>query len=772
MKNDARRFCLLVRGQVQGVGFRPWVFRTASRWPLTGLVRNDSTGVYIEAQGPASDVEAFISALRGHEDAPPLAQITAIDVSTTAAIMGEHSFLIEPSGNSGTAVAAVTPDAAACEHCLAEMRSASDRRYRYPFINCTNCGPRYTIVKNIPYDRPNTTMAWFEMCSRCAGEYRDASDRRFHAQPVACPACGPHIWLTDAGGKHIRHGSGDVVHTAAGLLMEGRIAAIKGIGGFHLAVDARNDEAVRLLRVRKQRDCKPFAMMAASMDAIGQCAEVSPLARGILRSPQSPIVLLPQKAGSGIAASVAPGTNTFGFMLPYAPLHHLLFDEIVNARQLDVLVMTSANIADQPLIYRNDEAVARLSGIADFFLMHDRDIYRQIDDSVIHFVNDTPVPLRRARGYVPSVVLSGISTSKEILAAGADMKNTFCLARGEQLIVSEHIGDLEDADVYHHYRRSVRHFSGLFDFAPSVVVADLHPGYFSGHFADSLKGAALMQVQHHWAHIASVLAERGTPGPVIGIAADGAGYGTDGAIWGCECLIASLDEFTRFGHLKYFPLAGGDRASKEAIRPLLALLEQSYDGHFTIEDYYWLLQRIEPDGRKLGLILEQLRKGINSVSTSSLGRVFDAVAAMAGLGSYNNFEAQLPIALEAAADCACGETYPFGFSSGAPAELDLSEMFKAIVNDVRKGVPAAIVSARFHNTIAEAFLAMCRKARHTTGLAAVALSGGVFCNRLLAGRTINLLQQNGFDVLYNTVVPANDGGLSLGQAAIAAHRFR
>jgi hydrogenase maturation protein HypF len=610
-------------------------------------------------------------------------------------------------------------------------------------------------------------MQKFTMCERCNGEYHDPANRRFHAQPVACPACGPHLELVDAAGQAVARGDETVIAEAARLLLDGRILAIKGIGGFHFAVDAGNEEAVNQLRARKHREHKPFAMMA-DMETVRQCALVGPQAESLMRSPQAPIVLLPHKASAAVAPSVARGTNTLGFMLPYAPLHRMLFDKLSEGGRKCALVMTSANLADQPLICRNDEALTKLSGIADFFIMHDRDIYRQTDDSVVHYVNCTPVPLRRARGYVPSPVFSQTRAEREILAAGSDLKNTFCFASGERFIVSEHIGDLEDADVYRHYRRSIEHMSGLFDFRPSVVVADLHPGYFSTQYAVSMKGVEVMHVQHHWAHIASVLAEADIAGPVIGLAADGTGYGTDGAVWGCECLIASLTEFKRFAHLKYFPLVGGDKASREAVRPLVALLDQATDGGLKLDDYGWLLDRLGPDRDKLSLILTQVHKGVNTVQTSSLGRVFDAVAALVGLGSLNNFEAQLPIALEAAADIRCSQVYPFSIAGGGPLQLDLGPMLRTMVQEVRDEVAAGTISARFHNTLATAFADICQRAREATGLVTVAISGGVFCNRLLAGRTIDMLNNRGFAVLYNAVVPANDGGLSLGQAAIAA----
>jgi hydrogenase maturation protein HypF len=726
--------------------------------------------VYIEVQGPPDRVAAFSQALGGRAGGPPLARIDRVTTAAIAVLPHEEGFAVWHSDTSGEPAASVTPDAAVCRQCLAEMRDKSNFRFQYPFINCTNCGPRYTIVKAVPYDRPNTTMSVFSMCGRCEQEYHNAADRRFHAQPIACPACGPHLWLLDASGRPVAEGDAAVCRLAREMLLAGKILAIKGIGGFHLGVDATSEEAVRLLRIRKRREHKPFAMMAGSMDAVRQCAAVPPFAESILASPQSPIVLMPKKHGIPVAPSVACGVNTYGLMLPYAPLHHILFDRPEGQRGLEALVMTSANLADQPLIHRNDEAVKKLAGIADAFVVHDRDIYRPLDDSVVHFVDGVPVPLRRSRGYVPAVVRLPAVSCRTILAGGSDLKNTFCLVRGDQCIVSEHIGDLEDADVYRHYRRSVSHVSGLYGFRPAVVAADLHPGYHSRQFVRSFEQTECVEVQHHWAHIASVLAEHGQTGPVIGIAADGTGYGTDGAIWGCECLIASLEQFSRFGHLRYFPLAGGDKASRQAIRPLIALLDQSFGG-LNAGQHARILEAVEPDAAARTLILQQIRRGINTAATSSLGRVFDAVAAMAGLGSVNHFEAQLPMALEAEADSRSQEKYPFGIV-GQPAIIDLAPMFRAIVSDLERGEAASVVSERFHNTIAAALVAMARLAGEVSGLKTVALSGGVFCNRLLAERTIGLLRENGFSVLYNTIVPANDGGLSLGQAAIAAWRYR
>ena len=766
-----KRKKILITGQVQGVGFRPAVHRLAAQHNLTGFILNDTKGVTIEAQGDEKQITEFLNRLKAGEVAP-LARIVSCEANDIEPIAGEREFVIRPSDKKGTPSSRVTADIATCEDCLRELFDGKDFRYRYPFINCTNCGPRYSIIKTIPYDRPNTTMSAFAMCGRCEVQYADVGDRRFHAQPVACGKCGPKIWLADSKGNKIQTEADKVIAQTANLLREGKIVAIKGVGGFHLAVDALSDNAVRRLRERKKREYKPFAMMADSIETIKKYAEVSEQAEQILRSPESPIVLLPQKppsttlgtGGSTIAASVAGGVNTFGFMVPYAPLYHLLF-----AEGLKVLVMTSGNISDEPLICRNDEAIKRLGDVADVFLMHDREIYRQVDDSIVNLIDSRPVLMRRSRGYVPTPVLIKQTSPCDIFAAGADLKNTFSFVKGNQLICSEHIGDLEDAEVYRHYIKSIEHLRGLFEVQPKIVVCDLHPSYLSAQYAHSLAGVKIIEVQHHWAHIASVIAENGIDGPVIGIACDGTGFGTDGAIWGCECLIATLDGFERFGHLGYYPLAGGDAAGKQPIRPALALLMQAYDKEFDLKNLQWLLKIIESDRTKQDVVCEQIRKKVNTVETSSLGRMFDAVSAMLGLGNYNHFEAQLPMALEAIADSNCEQRYDFEISG--QKELDLRPMIKQIVADVRGKEKPAVVSAKFHNTVAGGLLEMARAAGRVKGLKTVALSGGVFCNRFLTERLVRLLKKDGFSVLYNLDFPANDGGISIGQAAIAVSNY-
>lgn len=763
-----KRLKIQLTGRVQGIGFRPAVYRLAAKLHLAGLVYNDTKGVTIEIQGLSTQVNRFLKRLKTGGDLPALSDIKSLQTEDINPLESETGFTITQSDPTGTPLSQVTADIATCPDCLREMRDQNDFRFNYPFINCTNCGPRYSIVKTIPYDRPNTTMSPFVMCDRCASQYRDVNDRRFHAQPVACPNCGPKIRLTDSDGKTIETDNAKVIAAAAQMLKDGKVLAIKGIGGFHLAANALDNEAVLRLRNRKKRDHKPFAMMADTIDKIKKYAKVDQLAEKILKSPESPIVLLPKIKNCRIASAAAESVNTFGFMLCYAPLHYLLF-----AQGLDVLVMTSGNISDEPLICKNDKALELLGDAADAFIMHDREIYRQVDDSIVHFINGEPVLLRRARGYVPTPIITETSSDKNILATGSDLKNTFCYVKANQMIVSEHIGDMEDANVYHHYIESVKHLAGLFEIEPKVIACDLHPGYFSTAYAESLKDVEIIRVQHHWAHIASVLAEHGLDKKVIGLGCDGTGYGTDGAVWGCECMIADLENFERIGHLMYYPLPGGDIAAKEAVRPAIALLDQAYGDDFNLDDLNWLLKKIDPDTRKHKVISEQIKKGLNTISTSSLGRVFDAVAAIVGLGNYNNFQAQLPIALEAAIDTKTEKYYDFDINTDSDGTylLDLRKMFRQIIDDVRRGASVAIVSVKFHNCLARGLLELAKKARQKTDINTVTLSGGVFCNRYLTNRLIMLLNDVEFRVLFNRIIPSNDGGISLGQAQIALKRF-
>jgi hydrogenase maturation protein HypF len=760
-----KRQRILITGRVQGVGFRPAVYNIAKSLALGGFVCNDTKGVTIELQGRTSDIARFAERLRTGPEKPLPAIIKSFNAVDIPVVADEKEFIIKASDSKGSALSQVTEDMAVCGDCLVEMDDENDFRFGYPFINCTNCGPRYSIVKNIPYDRANTTMQPFKMCRKCSSQYTDVTDRRFHAQPVACEKCGPGIWLTDSRGKKLYSETNEVIRQTARILLDGGIVAIKGIGGFHLAVDALNNNAVERLRQRKKRDHKPFALMAENIEKIKQHAIVTESEEMLLKSPQSPIVLLPKRKDSTIAPAVAEGVSTFGFMLCYAPLHYLLF-----AKGPAVLVMTSGNISDEPLICENSQALEKLGSVADAFLMHNRQIFRRVDDSIIHLIDGRAVLLRRARGFVPAPVSLDFECARDILAVGPDLKNTFCFVKKNQFICSEHIGDLEDAGVYHHYIDSVEHLAKLYEVSPKIIACDLHPGYLSTQYA-TLRCDKPLQIQHHWAHIASVLAEHNQTGPVIGLSCDGTGYGSDGVVWGCECLIASLSGFERFAHLAYYPLAGADKAAKEAIRPLLGLLKKTYADEFRLEDFQWLLKTIEPDIKRQKIILSQIEKQVNTVATSSLGRVFDAAAAMLGLGSYNHFEAQLPMAIESIIADDVQQQYDFELKNTAeqPLQLDLSMMIKQIIADIKNNCPAGVIAARFHNGLAAGLLKMAKKAKKKTHLDTVALSGGVFCNRYLINRLVKLLKKDGFRVLFNKEVPSNDGGISLGQAAIAAN---
>ena len=755
-----------ITGRVQGVGFRPAMVRLAQQHGCTGKVWNDTCGVVLEIQGAEVAVTAFFNGLQA-EGCPPMARIHQVQQQDLPVVDGETDFIIKASDATGTALTQVTADLALCPDCLNEMRDAGDFRYQYPFINCTHCGPRYSIVRTVPYDRPNTTMSVFAMCDRCAEQYAEVADRRFHAQPVACPDCGPHAWLTDSEGQVLQQDSASAIAAAAQLLQQGKIVAIKGIGGFHLAVDATQEDAVQRLRQRKRRDAKPFAVMASSLEVIRRQAQVEPWAEEVLTSPEAPVVLLPRRDEATLAPSVAQGVNRFGFMLCYAPLHVLLFDQ-----GPELLVMTSANLSDEPLICDNDKALARLGEVADAFLMHDRAIYRQVDDSIVHGIDQQPVVLRRARGWVPTPIYLEGHQGPDVLAAGADLKNTFCLAKQGRLICSEHMGDLADAEAYRHYRHSIDHLRQLFEVEPERVVCDLHPGYFSTQHAKSLGIEKVLQVQHHWAHVASCMVEHQLTGPVIGLVADGTGYGTDGAVWGGECLVADLTGFERVGHLEYFSLPGGDQASREAIRPLLGLLTRAYDG-LDLNDWQWLLEPLESDPQKQAVILAQLQAGLNCVQTSSLGRVFDAVAALCGVGRVNGFDAQLPMALEALTldEPVSPYRYQWHADSEGTLLMDWRPMVQDAVEQCRAQVDPRQIATAFHCTWVQAWGDIAQRIRVKRHINQVALSGGVFCNHFLLSRLVTHLRELDFEVYFNQQIPSNDGGISVGQAAIACRSY-
>jgi hydrogenase maturation protein HypF len=746
----ATRLAVRVEGVVQGVGFRPFVFRLAEEHGLAGFVRNDVHGVEIEVEGPREDLERFVAAIARR--APPLARVLRVSSRALPAAGGE-GFVIVASDAAGDPDALVAADAATCPDCLAELLDPADRRHRYPFVNCTNCGPRFTIVRAVPYDRPQTTMAPFAMCVACAAEYADPRDRRFHAQPNACPECGPAAALE---GADVRPGE-DAVAAAARLLRDGAIVAVKGLGGYHLACRAGDEHAVARLRARKHREDKPFALMAAGVAQARALVQLDAASEALLTAPARPIVLAPRAAAAHVAEAVAPGLRELGVMLAYTPLHHLLL--------LDAgcpLVLTSGNVSDEPIAYTDDDARSRLAGIADAWLTHDRAIHIRTDDSVARSIAahpPRPQILRRSRGMVPEALALPVACAEPVLACGAELKSTFCVARGTRAWVGHHIGDLRTAETLRSYREGVAHFEELFDVRPRVVAHDLHPDYLSTAYALEREDVRRVAVQHHHAHLAAVLAEHGETAPAVGAIFDGAGYGPDGTVWGGELLLGDLTGFTRIGHLHPVALPGGDRAAREPWRMACAWLVAAGDREPAVP----AALRDAVDGERWRAVAHMARTGFAAPQTTSAGRLFDAVAALCGVRSVSRYEGQAAIELEAAAD-------PAERGSYAIDALDPRAAVGAIVADVAAGAPAGVVSARFHRGLAAATAAACAAAAERAGTGLVVLGGGVFHNRLLATGVIALLEREGLRVLTAERLPAGDGGIAFGQAAVAAAR--
>jgi len=755
-----------MRGIVQGVGFRPTVYRLAVERGLGGWVLNDAEGVLIELEGPSDRVDSLLASLAA--DPPPLAEITSVE-SETVSPEGDTAFRIAPSGG-GERAALISPDMATCPDCARELADPADRRHRYPFINCTNCGPRYSIILDIPYDRPKTTMRGFKMCPACRTEYDDPADRRFHAQPNACPACGPRLALHDAAGNPVPRD--DSVRTVRDALLAGRIVAIKGLTGFHLAVDARNDSAVRELRRRKGRDQKAFAMMAASVEAVARRARVGEAERALLESKERPIVLAPKRADHDLSSLVAPRSPYFGFMLPYAPIHYLLFED-----DFPPLIMTSGNLSEEPLCRENDEAVSRLAGIADLFLLHNRPIHTVCDDSVTMIQQGRPLMLRRGRGFAPRPLRLPLDAPAPILAVGPELKNCVCLVRGREAFVSQHIGDLKNALATRYFEEAIEKLECLLQVAPAVVAHDLHPAYLSTRYARRRAegaGMRLIGVQHHHAHVASVCAEHGLEGEVLGLAMDGTGYGPDGTIWGGEVLRASATGFERLGHLAYVPLPGGDAAIKRPARTAWSFLVQAFGAEEARRRRPGHLAEVAD--RNLRLWTDMLAKRVNTPRACGLGRLFDAVSVLAGVCAENSYEGQAAIELEAAAGDAPDDAPPYAFELSEPRKgggwtLETAPLIRDVVADAESGRNAATISARFHATVAAMLRDAAVRARDETGLARIALAGGCFANdrlvRLLAGK----LEADGFNVYGHRQVPPGDGGVALGQAYVAAARL-
>ncbi|MFN8471186.1 MAG: carbamoyltransferase HypF [Anaerolineae bacterium] len=755
-----------IQGAVQGVGFRPFVYRLASDLDLTGWVINDTGGVVIEVEGSDAQLAQFAESLTS--DKPPRAVIQTVDLVWLDPV-GYVGFEIRHSDDQGAKTVNILPDIATCPECLADIQDAANRRFHYPFTNCTNCGPRFTIIEALPYDRPNTTMRVFEMCPACAAEYADPLNRRFHAQPNACPNCGPCVALLvpedDAGRWASASSAVDAIRGAAAALRRGQIVAAKGLGGFHLMVDARNSDAVARLRERKPRRDKPFALMVRDLQQAYELCDVSPEAEALLSSPEAPIVLLPARGDTAVAPNVAPETAMLGIMLPYTPLHHLLLRETGFP-----IVATSGNLTDEPICIDNDDAIARLGHIADAFLVHDRPIARHVDDSVAWLPDGAPRLLRRARGYAPLPVLLP-QPVPTVLAVGAHLKNTVALSIGRQSFVSQHIGDLETLEALNAFERVIADFLRLYEVEPTAIAHDMHPDYISTQWAQRITaegpralGVKRVAVQHHHAHLVACLADAGIEGPALGVTWDGAGYGPDGVIWGGEFLLGDASAYRRVAHLRPFRLPGGDAAVRQPRRVALALLWETY-GDVALElDLSLGLSRTPAEHRVLN---DMLRRGVSSPLTTSAGRLFDGVAALVGLHREVTFEGQAAMALENLADQSVRDAYHIDFvtpGDDAPIILDWRPMIEAIVADVRTGTSPSVIAARFHNSL----VAGAVRVASLIGAPRVALTGGCFQNRLLVQRMAQALAHQGMTVVQHRQVPPNDGGISLGQVAIAA----
>jgi hydrogenase maturation protein HypF len=715
----------------------------------------------IEVEGNASDIEQFVREIESNP--PPLSLIDSIEFRDDLAPVAHREFRILDSIAEGQKSVPISADVATCDDCLRELFDPNDRRYRYPFINCTNCGPRFTIIENIPYDRANTTMRDFEMCAACRDEYEDPLDRRFHAEPTACPRCGPHLTLRDTYGTEANL-IGDLIEEAAALLRRGKILAVKGIGGFHLACDALSSDAVEELRRRKFREDKPFALMAASVATIRNYCHVSAEEAALLLSGPRPIVLLARRAGTAVPDAVAPGVSNLGFMLPYSPLHHLLVKEFERP-----LVLTSGNLSDEPICYVDDDASGRLRSIADYFLVHDRQIHIRTDDSVARVHERREMILRRSRGYAPAPIKTAFAFESSILACGAELKNTFCLTRGNHAFVSHHIGDLENLETLRSFSEGIEHLTRLFAIEPEVVAYDLHPEYLSTKFAlahDEIQ--TKIGVQHHHAHIASCMADNGIDGEVIGVAMDGLGFGLDGKLWGGEFFVADYNEAERIAHLAYVPLPGGAKAIREPWRLAAVYLQRAFGDDFLKLDLPFTRNL---DSRAWLTIRSMLAAGVNSPETSSMGRLFDAMAGLIGLRKSVNYEGQAAIELEAIADRNVNEHYQFSFRR-AEEEIDCEGVLRESVHDLLAGVSPGVISAKFHSGVAHLILVLAQQIRSERRLNRVALSGGVFQNMFLLSRVCHMLRENRFEVFTHSRVPANDGGISLGQAAIANARLK
>ncbi|MDO9575791.1 MAG: carbamoyltransferase HypF, partial [bacterium] len=752
---------ILIKGIVQGVGFRPFVYRLAIRHNLTGFVQNSGDGVLIEVEGDENNLNEFVQKLKS--ESPPLSTIRGI-VCKNQPLVGYSKFLIKGSTFCDNRNVLISPDIAICDECLVELFDPFDRRFRYPFINCTNCGPRFTIIHDTPYDRPKTTMQEFLMCDSCQKEYENPLNRRFHAQPNACPECGPEVRLVHSP-EFIVHSKGrEAIEETVKLLKESKIVAIKGLGGFHLACDALNEEAVRNLRKRKPRDNKPFALMAKDLKVVKRYCRVSSMEEKVLCSSRRPVVLLRKEID---IPEIAPGNKCLGFMLPYTPLHHLLFNL---SDALSVLVMTSGNISDEPISYNDNDALSHLGNIADYFLTHNRKIHTRCDDSVVRVFESKEITIRRSRGYVPEPIASPFNFDCHILACGAELKNTFCLTKDNYAFLSHYIGDMENLEVLLAFEEGIQHFEHLFSINPTVITYDLHPDYLSTKYAREIlthnPELVAVGVQHHHAHIASCMADNGITGKVIGVAFDGLGYGTDGNLWGGEFLVADYTQFTRVAHLQYIPMPGGTQAIREPWR-----MTASYLWYIYGEDFLNLGIEFTDsiDKKKWEVLKNLIEYNINSPLTSSVGRLFDAVSALLGVCRLSTYEAQPAIELEGIASEDYKPPYDYEIEENT---IKPARIFSGIIKDIKSNIPIDIIASRFHSTIADIVVNMCNRIRRDLCLDRVALSGGVFQNMILLGQVVNQLHNNGFKVYIPHRIPVNDGGISFGQAAIANSKMK
>lgn len=767
----ADRMRINVTGIVQGACFRPFIFNLAKSLGLNGYVLNSSDGVVIEIEG--DNVTDFME--RMQTSLPPLSEIRSLKAESLQPV-GYTDFAIKESPAEEGRSALIPPDVSICPHCLSELFNPKDRRFLYPFINCANCGPRYTIIQNMPYERPKTTMAKFPMCVTCGVEYYDQTNRRFHAQPNACPECGPSITFTKRNGE-ILFEKKEAMESAIIAIKNGAIAAIKGLGGFHLCCDAMNDKAVKKLREKKIKSGNPFALMAADTDIIKTFCIVSEPDEKALRSKERPILLMPRLPQSGISGAVSLNNNYIGAMLPYTPLHYLLFYSPVSSQSFlmpnfDALVMTSGNLSEEPIAIDNSEAVERLSDIADYFLLHNMDIYMRVDDSVARNFKGKARMIRRARGYVPAPIDLG-RDMPEVIACGGELNNTLCLTKERYAIMSQHIGNMENYDVLSFFEETLKNLKRSLRVEPKIIAYDLHPEYLSTKYALNQKGMEAVCIQHHHAHIASCMAENGIEEKIIGIAFDSAGYGTDGNIWGGEFLIADFNNFERAGHFQYIPMPGGDKAIKEPWRIGVSYLYRILGDRSSVIDAFKKreggISRIQE--KEIEIVIKMIENGINSPLTSSAGMLFDAVSSIIGIKDEIAFEGEAAIKMEMKAERKCRGIYPYEINSENDIMLiDASLIIAGVLKDIFLNMPRSLISVKFHNTIAEIILDVCCKIREETGLNITALSGAVFQNMLMLDKAVRGLEDKGFKVITHSRVPANDGGISLGQAVIAARK--